>query len=263
METVMVTEAVMIALSCGPPLALIPVTTVLVRRGNRQFRQWWERAEIFRAASDLNDDLLQEVHGLMLRLQVVHDALPGEAHARRYLDDILRSGDDLLGEGGERARVLRPSHESSPGLPEAFWLAAETSPRRPRARLTIIVEGKERPLKPIVREELCRIGLELLGREFGHADVHALEVDICHEERAFTLRFRRDNRRIPGSRPPHQTLTAERERATRTGGTLRVWSLARGGMEVEVRLPALAAYVRGDVAPLHWLRRTIGEGRPR
>ena len=45
-----------------------------------------------------------------------------------------------------------------------------------------------------------------------------------------------------GGKPAHFGLTGMRERATRLGGHLQVWSKPGAGTEVELRVPASVAY---------------------
>jgi len=76
-------------------------------------------------------------------------------------------------------------------------------------------------------------------------------VEIIYDSREFRLRFRDDGRGIDpevlekGGRDGHWGLRGMRERADRMGAHLKVWSRPGSGTEVELTVPASAAYRSG------------------
>jgi signal transduction histidine kinase len=111
-----------------------------------------------------------------------------------------------------------------------------------------VVEGETRNLHPILRDEIYRIAAEALRNAFRHAQARKVEVEIRYDDDRFRLRVRDDGKGIDpaflsgkGSEG-HYGLPGMRERATLIGGKLVVWSEVDAGTEVELRVPASAAY---------------------
>lgn len=54
------------------------------------------------------------------------------------------------------------------------------------------VEGPPRDIKPVLQDELYRIGREILRNAFRHARASKIEVEIRYDAREFRIRFRDD-----------------------------------------------------------------------
>jgi signal transduction histidine kinase len=102
-----------------------------------------------------------------------------------------------------------------------------------------------------LRDEIYRIAAEALRNAFRHSEARQIEVEIRYDKRQFRLRVRDDGKGmdqtvIPDqARGGHYGLPGMRERAKLIGGKLVIWSEAGAGTEVELRIPAAAAYVTG------------------
>ena len=117
------------------------------------------------------------------------------------------------------------------------------------AAMDVSVEGTTRNLHPLVRDEVYRIAGEAVRNAFRHANARRIEVEIRYDERRLRVRVRDDGRGIQpavleGDRPGHFGLPGMRERAQVIGGRLNVWSEGGLGTEIELTIPAAAAYVR-------------------
>jgi signal transduction histidine kinase len=112
----------------------------------------------------------------------------------------------------------------------------------------VTVEGDPRELHPIVRDEIYRIAAESLRNAFNHAAAQQVEVEIRYDNEQFRLRVRDDGKGMESAvlsgRGPrgHYGLPGMRERGKLIGGKLVIWSEAGAGTEVELRVPAAAAY---------------------
>ena len=110
------------------------------------------------------------------------------------------------------------------------------------------VEGNARDLHPIVRDEIYKIAAEALRNAFRHAQARQVEVEIRYADEEFRLRVRDDGRGIDSAvlaakaSEGHYGLRGMTERANAISGRLSVWSELREGTEVELRVPARAAY---------------------
>jgi signal transduction histidine kinase/ligand-binding sensor domain-containing protein len=213
-------------------------------------------------ARELHDTLLQSFHGLMLRFQVVSQLLPERPlEAKEQLDRTMDRAAEAIAEGRDAVQGLRASTVQTNDLARDINALGEelandpTNEGSPVFRVT--VEGEARDLHPILRDEIYRIAAEALRNAFHHAQARQVEVEIRYDRQQFRLRVRDDGKGIDpavlsGQEPEgHFGLPGMRERANAIGGELAVWSELQAGTEVELRLPANAAYAR--VRKRFWL----------
>jgi signal transduction histidine kinase/ligand-binding sensor domain-containing protein len=210
-------------------------------------------SERTRIARELHDTLLQGAHGLLLRFATVSQLLPERPMlAKEKLDSAIQQTADFVTEARDEVQGLRDSTVHSNDLAMAIStlgeeLVTELANQRPPT-LHVAVEGKAQNLHPIIRDEIYKISAEALRNAFRHSQARRLEVDIRYDNEQFRLRVRDDGKGIDpailssqGSEG-HYGLRGMRERAALIGGKLAVWSKVDGGTEVELRLPAAAAY---------------------
>ncbi|HJZ75853.1 MAG TPA: ATP-binding protein [Vicinamibacterales bacterium] len=129
-------------------------------------------------------------------------------------------------------------------------LAADASSGK-RPDFGMRIEGRPRPLAPLLRDEVYRIAGEALHNAFRHAPAVRIEVDLRYDPHWFRLRVRDDGRGIDPAmldrgRAGHYGLAGMRERATLLGGTLAVWSELDSGTEAELTVPASVAYGKAN-----------------
>jgi signal transduction histidine kinase len=201
-----------------------------------------------RIARELHDTLLQNVQGLILKIHAIAKRLPTADPTRQEIDKTLDFADQVLAEGRDRVRSLRSATVSDDDLPAAFQLVAEESSPNRTATFKTVVEGSVRGLHPMIREESYSVGREAIINALKHSEARNVEVEIIFDSREFRLRIRDDGRGIApdvlekGGRADHWGLQGMRERASRIGAKLDVWSLPGSGTEVELTVPAAAAY---------------------
>ncbi|NMO15711.1 ATPase [Pyxidicoccus fallax] len=250
--------------------ALWAVYLLRLRQVRARMRRLLEERHLEREriARELHDTLLQGIQGLILRFQSVVEKLPEGEHARTSLEKALDRADAVLVEGRNRVRDLRATAESTGELSRAFAKVREELELDAATGFHVVVEGHPTSLDPLVRDEVFRIGREALVNAFQHARARRIEVELTYARDELRLRIRDDGRGVDaellqaGGRPGHWGLSGMRERARKIGATLDIWSREDAGTEVELRVPASAAY-RGD--PKHsWrhrLRRMATGGR--
>ena len=206
-----------------------------------------------RIARDIHDTLLQSFHGLLLRFQTVSELLPDRpAEAKGQLQRAIDRAAEAIAEGRDTVQGLRDSAVETNDLARALSslgeeLAADLGTRgSPAFRVT--VEGEPRDLHPIVRDEIYRIAGESLRNAFLHAQARQIELEIRYDSEQIRLRVRDDGKGIDpsvlsGEAPVgHFGLAGMRERAKAIGAKLVIWSEADAGTEVELRVPADAAF---------------------
>lgn len=207
-------------------------------------------AERERIARELHDTLLQGMQGLIWRFQAATDRIPSTEPARHLMEQSLDRADQLLAEGRDKIKDLRPTAKGAADLANVFiaegaQLAEETS-----VEFRVTVQGAQRDLHPIVREESFVIGREALTNAFRHARARQIEVEISYGRAALHVRIRDDGEGISpvvleaGGRPGHFGLVGMRERAKKLGADLEVWSKLGAGTEVDLCVPARVAYAR-------------------
>jgi signal transduction histidine kinase/ligand-binding sensor domain-containing protein len=212
--------------------------------------------ERMRIARELHDTLLQSFQGLMLRLQLVEDLLP-EGKARNQLEQTLERADQAIAEGRRAVYDLRSSTAAPTDLAQAVRSLGDEFATENSAVFHLVVEGAERELNPIIRDELYLFTREALRNAFSHARANNIEAEITYGERVLLLRIRDDGEGIPTQileegRVGHYGLSGMRERAKQVGGKLDFWSRAGAGTEIDLSIPGSVAYRASGARP--WAR---------
>jgi signal transduction histidine kinase/ligand-binding sensor domain-containing protein len=206
-----------------------------------------------RIARELHDTLLQSFQGLLLVFQAVSNFLPAQPEeAKQRIEHALDQASDAITEGRDAVHELRSGGLNTVDLAEAIskfgkdLLSGATTETAPE--FSVQVEGTPRPLNPIIRDELYRIGVESLRNAVHHANARRIEVDIRYGEDTLRLRIRDDGKGIDPvvlaqeHIPGHWGLRGMRERAKLIGGTFEVWSQLGSGTEAELTIPGASAY---------------------
>jgi signal transduction histidine kinase/ligand-binding sensor domain-containing protein len=206
-----------------------------------------------RIARELHDTLLQSFQGVLLVFQAVANLLPARPEeAKQRMELALDQASDAITEGRDAVHELRSGGLNTLDLGEAIskfgkdLLSGATTETVPE--FSVQVEGTPRPLNPITRDEVYRIGVESLRNAVRHANARRIEVDVRYSENGLRLRIRDDGKGIDPvvlsqeHIPGHWGLRGMRERARLIGGTFEVWSQLGTGTETELTIPAASAY---------------------
>jgi signal transduction histidine kinase/ligand-binding sensor domain-containing protein len=203
-----------------------------------------------RIARDLHDTLLQNFHGVLFRFQAIANRV-ADPDIKHQFEGAIDQASQAINEGRDAVQNLRASSIEASDLPTSIstlgreLAAADAIGARPVVDVT--VEGTPRDLRPVIRDDIHRTAAEALRNAFRHAQARRIEVNIRYDERELTLQVRDDGKGMdPKSlaeyKPGHFGLPGMRERATVIGGKLDVWSEVGSGTEVELTIPASAAY---------------------
>ncbi len=111
----------------------------------------------------------------------------------------------------------------------------------------VIVDGESRPLHPVPREEVYRIGREALVNAFRHSRATSIEIELAYAPGQLRVVVRDngcgiDAEMLHSGRDGHWGLAGMRERAERIGAKLHVWSAPTAGTEVELSIPSHIAF---------------------
>lgn len=223
--------------------------------------------DLDRLSVEIHDDVIQSMQAVLLQLHVAGKRMALDDAGRGLFDAALDYAEQALAQARDRCEPFRPTLESSWDLPSAFVQLVKQWPGRPRAAFRLIVEGRERDLKPLIREEIYRIGADALAHYLANDTARSVEVDIILGYSHLHVRFRDDCARITHgggpeparSRPP----VSMHARGHRIGAIVRLWKSPGAGHEVDLDLPATLAYVDDVNDSSRWLRFIFGEGRCR
>src|SRR5262249_50106943 len=205
------------------------------------------------------------------RLQAVRDLLPGRpAEAIQALDVALERGDKAIVEGRDTVSDLREPIVGDKDIPKALTALGEElalqSGNGAAPCVRVLVEGKQRDLDPVLRDEVYRIAREALRNAFRHAKAQRIEAEITYADSEFLLHVRDDGMGIDpeianqGARAGHWGLPGMRERAKSFGGKLEVWSERGAGTEIALVVPGSLAYGQRAGRKRFWFRRKKIEG---
>jgi signal transduction histidine kinase len=186
------------------------------------------------------------------------------------LDVALDRGDKAIAEGRDTVSDLREPIMDDSDIGQALTALGEElalqSGNASVPRVDVLLEGKQRELNPILRDEIYRIAREALRNAFRHARAQKIEAEITYSDSEFLLHVRDDGGGIDpevanqGARAGHWGLPGMRERAKSFGGKLEVWSEHGAGTEIELAVPAAIAYGKSEPRRRFWFwRKKIGE----
>jgi signal transduction histidine kinase len=252
-----------IVLACG--LAALALYRLRLHRLTRRLNLRFEErlAERTRIAQELHDTLLQGFLSASMQVHVAADRLPADSQSKPTLTRALQLMSQVIEEGRNAVRGLRSTSTSSLDLEHAFAriqqeLVPDGQPGE-EIGFRVIVEGQPRPLHPLLRDEVYRIGREALINSFRHARAKNIELELKYSSNQLRILVRDDGcgidpQMVGVGRDGHWGLSGMRERADRIGSRLHVSSSAGAGTEVELSIPSHVAFQ--DHA-LTWLSRHL------
>jgi ligand-binding sensor domain-containing protein/signal transduction histidine kinase len=200
-----------------------------------------------RIAQDLHDTLLQGFLSASMQLHVAERQLPSDSPARPLVGRVLELMSQVIEEGRTTLRGLRSTNANSRDLALSFSGIQKELATHEQVNYRVTVEGTARPLHPSVRDEIYRIGREALLNAFRHAKANTVEVELEYGIKQLKLLVRDDGRGIEpevlaAGRQGHWGISGMRERAEVIGASLKLFSRAGAGTEIELSVPGRIAY---------------------
>ncbi len=231
----------------------------VTRRLNDRFEE--RLAERTRIAQELHDTLLQGFLSASMQVYVATDKLPADSPGRPVLTRALELMRQVIDEGRNAVRGLRATRSASLDLEQAFSRIqdemASLEQENESVAFQIVVEGDERPLHPVLRDEVYRIGREAVINAFRHANAKSIELELKYSKQ-LRLLVRDDGcgieqRIVQAGRDGHFGLAGMRERADRIGARLYVSSSGAAGTEIELVVPGDVAFSDHAAGKAGWL----------
>jgi len=203
-----------------------------------------------RIAQELHDNLIQDVMGISLQVEVTDELLPAGFPAKQPLSRALDLCKSALDAGRRALNDLRTASLSAADLVKSFSLVANEIERDSETEIDVIVEGRERPLNAITGYEALQVGRQAIANALQHAHAKKIHVLLSYGDRLFQIQIQ-DNgcgineETINLGRPGHYGIPGMKERAERLGGRIFIRSSIGEGTEINLTLPAQLLYQDG------------------
>jgi signal transduction histidine kinase len=228
---------------------------------DRLAAQFQERlAERTRIAQDLHDTLLQGFISASLQLSLANRELSADSKAKSIVTEVLGLMKAVIEEGRTAVRGMRLTTADSSDLEKSFSrIRAEVITGQP-VNFRVFVEGPERALHTLVRDDVYRIGREAIVNAFRHSGAANVEVELRYSDHDLRLFVRDDGRGIEPQvlrhgREGHWGLSGMRETAERIRAKLHLQSRLSEGTEVELTVSAEIAFAAPPRPPARrWWR---------
>ena len=199
-----------------------------------------------RIASDLHDDLCQQLSGMKLSIEVFEDDVRANSeHAYQRLQLLKSQLERMIGTVRRMSSSLRPSVLDDFGLLPALRVMAKEQQELHGLQIAVHAEGYEHAAALHEQETaLYRIVQEALSNIVHHAEASDARIDLIGRDREIALHIR-DNGigfsptevRYSESDMRGMGLVGMRERARQLRGSMEIQSLPGSGTEIIVRLP--------------------------
>jgi signal transduction histidine kinase len=201
-----------------------------------------------------------------LQLEVADRQLPRDSTAKPLVQRISQMLRQLMDESRHTVRGLRLRHSEEENLERALTQISNDLAAPRQVKYQVVVEGTPRSLRPLVRDEIYRIGGEALANAFRHAGATAVETVLEYGRDHFRLLVRDDGQGIDpevlkAGREGHFGLSGLRERAAKIGARLKVRTAAGAGTEIDLLVPAVAAFEQpAPRGPMYWIAKLYSRG---
>ena len=207
-----------------------------------------------RIAQDLHDTLLQGVLSASMQLDLAEDQVPEDSPAKPLLRRVLQLMGQVTEEGRRALRGLRSNDENAQNLETALSRLQNEFAADTAITFQVATQGTPRALRPIVHDEVYRVGREAIVNAFMHAKPSLVSVEVEYANRFLRLLVSDDGQGIDPAvlidgREGHYGLPGMRERSENIRSALNVRSRAGAGTEVELIVPGAIAFEDGAHGP--------------
>jgi signal transduction histidine kinase len=206
-------------------------------------------ADRTRIAQDLHDTLLQGLLSASMQLHVADELLDSASPAKALVGRVLQMMGQVVEEGRHAVQGLRSASSDTRDLERALLQVRKECIGENEPEFKVVVEGSLRPLHPLIRDEVYRVGREALVNAFRHSNANRIEVELEYGAKEFRMLVRDDgigidSKIVDQGRDGHWGLSGMRERTNEIGGKIKVLSRPGAGTEVALSIPADIAFER-------------------
>jgi signal transduction histidine kinase/ligand-binding sensor domain-containing protein len=219
-----------------------------------------------RIARELHDTLLQGILSASLQLDVADRQIAPDATAKPVVQRVSQLLRHLSDESRQTVRGLRLRQSEEENLERALTQISKDLAVPRKVKYQVVVEGTPRSLRPLVRDEIYRIGAEALANAFSHARASTVETVLEYGRDHFRLLVRDDGKGIDPEvlkvgREGHFGLSGLRERASKIGARLKIRTATGAGTEIDLLVPAVAAFEHPAPRGLmNWIAKLYSRG---
>jgi signal transduction histidine kinase/ligand-binding sensor domain-containing protein len=224
-------------------------------------------AERTRIAQDLHDNLVQEMMGISLQLEIADEVTTSQSISKGPIRRALDLSRTSLANGRNALHLLRQKPFSRADI-EGTLMDTVQSATGSHGRMRFTASGQERLIQPISGEEMLQIVREALRNAIQHAGQTEVAVRMEYGVKFLLIAVIDQGPGISGDilqsgKPGHFGIQGMRERAARMGSSLTARSAPAIGTEWTLIVPAKIAYEPESSMPLsssfvQSLRRMLG-----
>jgi signal transduction histidine kinase len=233
-------------LSLAALLLVWQLLRLRVRQVEKRLRVRLEEREAI--ARELHDTLLQSTQGLIYKFQSLAEQVDRDSPLHAEMENSLDRAERLLNEARDRVTSLRKTSNEF-DLEEMIRRAAVELFSDAATRFSVVRTGSPKPLRATCAEEVYYIAREALTNARQHAHATAVELELEYGRDRFRLSIRDDGcgmytHAVAGeSSKGHFGITGMRERARQLDARIVILSRKSAGTEIELVVPAAAAYL--------------------
>jgi len=180
-----------------------------------------------------------------MQLHLAADQIPDDSPAKALVTNVIKLVSEVTEDGRQAVRGLRVS-EREESLEQAFGRAKRELAGQRDIVFHVLVQGEPRALQLSTRDEIYRIGREVLANAFRHSKAQNIEAELRYLDDGLRLCVRDDGRGIDPraleASQDHWGLAGVKERAEKIAGLLTVSSQPGAGTEIELSVPAHVVY---------------------
>ncbi len=200
-------------------------------------------AERTRIAQELHDTLLQGCQSSAMLLHAATQKLPDDANARPALNRVLQLLDQVIREGRDAVLGLRTPRAHSGDLATVLSAVRDELGLGRDCDFAVKAIGEPRPLHPLLRDEVYRVGREAITNAIRHSRATRIEVTLDYASDRFIMRIDDNGCGIDAEtlvlgKAGHWGLAGMRERAASIGAQLLIRSSLDKGTSIELIVPA-------------------------
>jgi signal transduction histidine kinase/ligand-binding sensor domain-containing protein len=204
-----------------------------------------------RLAQELHDNLIQDVMGISLQIEVTDELVPADSPAKQSLGRALRLCKTALEAGRRALNDLRSAPLNADDLVKSFSQLSDEFAGDAGSLVDVVVEGRERPLNAMAGNDVMQVGRQAIANALQHAHARKIHVLLSYGERLLQIQVQdngcgMDEDSLNSPRPGHYGMAGMKERAERLGGSLSIRSVVGEGTEVSLSVPANVTYQGGE-----------------
>jgi signal transduction histidine kinase/ligand-binding sensor domain-containing protein len=235
----------------GSLLVILGAYRLRIRQLTRQLDSRIEErlSERTRIGRDLHDTMLQTLQGSRMVAEIALNEWNNEERRQAALIKLQSWLKQAVIEGRAALNSLLAGLTNENDLPDSLKRTLDECAELHPITVHFTIEGAERPIHPLIRDEISHIGSEAIRNACMHSGGTELRVTLSYAQ-SFALTVA-DNgvgignsMAIEGS-PGHFGIRGMRERANRIQGVLTIVSNISNGTTVQLQLPGRAAYRLG------------------